>query len=95
MILPYLIVLNPTKFETITKDRILLQLFLRGSSVFFLCLTFGKDFKRKKIIVGEQDIKIGLIDSFPNHPYHVFDDTDMSKLVDSVKANGLLNPIHF
>ena len=34
-----------------------------------------------------------LIDSFPNHPYHVFDDTDMAELVASIKANGLLNPI--
>lgn len=47
----------------------------------------------EKIIVGEQDIKVGLIDSFPNHPYHVFDDTDMSELVASIEANGLLNPI--
>ena len=48
---------------------------------------------REKIIVGEQDIKVDLIDSFPNHPYHVFDDTDMSELVASIEANGLLNPI--
>ena len=47
----------------------------------------------EKIIVGEQDIKLDLIYSFPNHPYHVFDDTDMSELVASIKANGLLNPI--
>ena len=49
----------------------------------------------EKIIVGEQDIKVDLIDSFPKHPYHVFDDVDMSELVASIKANGLLNPIHF
>lgn len=47
----------------------------------------------EKIIVGEQDIKLDLIDSFPNHPYHVFDDTDMSELVASIQANGLLSPI--
>ena len=47
----------------------------------------------EKIIVGEQDIKVGLIDSFPKHPYHVFDDTDMSELVASIEVNGLLNPI--
>ena len=46
-----------------------------------------------KIIVGEQDIKLDLIDSFPNHPYHVFDDVDKEELVASIKANGLLNPI--
>lgn len=38
----------------------------------------------EKIIVGEQDIKVDLIDSFPNHPYHVFDDVDMSELVSSI-----------
>ena len=47
----------------------------------------------EKIIVGEQDIKVGLIDSFPNHPYHVFDDVDMEELVASIKVNGLLSPI--
>ena len=47
----------------------------------------------EKIIVGEQDIKLDLIDSFPNHPYHVFDDADMSELVDGIQANGLLSPI--
>lgn len=48
---------------------------------------------KEKIIVGEHDIKLNLIDSFPNHPYHVFDDVDMEELVASIKANGLLNPI--
>ena len=47
----------------------------------------------EKNIVGEQDIELDLIDSFPNHPYHVFDDVDMEELVASIKANGLLNPI--
>ena len=47
----------------------------------------------EKIIVGEQDIKVDLIDSFPTHPYHVLDDADMSELVSSIQANGLLSPI--
>ena len=47
----------------------------------------------EKIIVGEQDINVDLIDSFPNHPYHVFDDVDMAELVASIEVNGLLNPI--
>ena len=29
---------------------------------------------------GETDIRLNLIDSFPNHPYHVFDDEDMTEL---------------
>ena len=42
---------------------------------------------KEKIIVGEQDIKLDLIDSFPKHPYHVLDDADMSELVASIEAN--------
>ena len=42
---------------------------------------------------GETDIRLNLIDSFPNHPYHVFDDEDMTELTASIEANGLLNPI--
>ena len=40
----------------------------------------------EKIIVGEQDIKVSLIDRFPKHPYHMFDDMDMSELVSSIQA---------
>ncbi len=47
----------------------------------------------QKNIVGKRDIKLNLIDNFPNHPYHVFDDADMVELVESIEANGLLNPI--
>ncbi len=47
----------------------------------------------QKNIVGKRDIRISLIDNFPNHPYNVFDDTDMVELVESIGANGLLNPI--
>ena len=47
----------------------------------------------EKIIVGEQDIKLDLIDSFPKHPYHVLDDVDMAEPVASIEVNGLLNPI--
>lgn len=42
---------------------------------------------------GETDIRLNLIDSFPNHPYHVFDDEDMTELTASIEANGLLNPV--
>ena len=47
----------------------------------------------EKIIVGEQDIKLDLIDSFPKHPYHVLDVVDMAEPVASIEVNGLLNPI--
>jgi len=36
---------------------------------------------------------VHLIDDFPNHPYHVFDDEDMTELTESIRANGLLNPV--
>lgn len=52
-----------------------------------------KKINRDVIRTGETDIKVQLIDSFPNHPYHVFDDEDMTELVASIEANGLLNPI--
>ena len=35
---------------------------------------------------GETDIRLNLIDSFPNHPYHVFDDEDMTELTASIEA---------
>ncbi len=47
----------------------------------------------QKNIVGKRDIRLALIDDFPNHPYHIFDDADMAELVESIEANGLLNPI--
>ncbi len=46
----------------------------------------------EKIIAGEQDIKVGLIDRFPDHPYHVLDDVDMEELAASIQANALLSP---
>ena len=52
-----------------------------------------KKINRGVIRAGETDIKVHLIDSFPNHPYHVFDDEDMTELAASIEANGLLNPI--
>ncbi len=47
----------------------------------------------QKNSVGKRDIRLDLIDNFPNHPYHIFDDADMAELVESIKTNGLLNPI--
>ena len=48
---------------------------------------------KQKNIVGKRDIRLSLIDNFPNHPYHTFDDADMAELVESIEVNGLLNPI--
>ena len=39
-----------------------------------------------------RDIPLDLIDDFPDHPFHVRDDEDMTQLVESIKANGVLTP---
>ena len=44
-------------------------------------------------IVGTQEIEIGRIHSFPNHPFKVLDDEKMDTLIDSIKENGILNPV--
>ena len=46
-----------------------------------------EDAKLEKI----RDIPLDLIDDFPDHPFHVRDDKDMVQLVESIKANGVLN----
>ena len=53
----------------------------------------GRKINSSAIRTGETDIKVHLIDDFPNHPYHVFDDEDMAELTESIRANGLLNPV--
>ena len=40
-----------------------------------------------------RDIKIDEIDDFKNHPYRVVMNDDMVQLIESVKANGVLEPI--
>lgn len=39
-----------------------------------------------------RNIPLDLIDDFPDHPFHVRDDEDMTQLVESIKANGVLTP---
>lgn len=38
-------------------------------------------------------IKLSAIDSFKNHPYKVERDESFNELMDSIKSNGLLNPL--
>lgn len=40
-----------------------------------------------------QKVDINKITNFKNHPFKVKDDAEMSKLVESIKENGVLNPI--
>ena len=46
------------------------------------------DAKLKRIY----EIPLSEIDPFPDHPFHVRDDEDMTNLVGSVKANGVITP---
>jgi ParB family chromosome partitioning protein len=40
------------------------------------------------------DIPIELIDSFPDHPFHVRDDEDMMQLVESIKERGVTRNLY-
>ena len=44
-------------------------------------------------IAGTQEIEIGRIHEFPKHPFKVLDDEKMDTLVDSIRENGILNPV--
>ncbi len=44
-------------------------------------------------IAGTQEIELGRIKSFKNHPFKVLDDEKMDALVDSIRENGVLNPV--
>ena len=44
-------------------------------------------------IAGTQEVEIERIHSFPNHPFKVLDDDKMESLVDSIRENGILNPV--
>ena len=44
-------------------------------------------------ISGTQEIEIVRIYAFPNHPFKVLDDERMDMLVDSIRENGILNPV--
>ena len=44
-------------------------------------------------IAGTQEIELERIHSFPNHPFKVLDDDKMETLVDSIRENGILNPV--
>lgn len=44
-------------------------------------------------IAGTQEIETGRIHPFPNHPFKVLDDEKMDTLVDSIRENGILNPV--
>lgn len=38
-------------------------------------------------------IKLNIIDDFENHPFQVRNDESLKELADSIRENGLLNPL--
>ena len=44
-------------------------------------------------IAGTQEIDVRRIHSFPNHPFKLVDDDRMNTLIDSIRENGILNPV--
>ena len=48
-----------------------------------------EDLKRERLM----EIPISLIHDFPEHPYKVKDDENMSELVESIKTRGLIQPV--
>jgi len=50
---------------------------------------FNADMKRDNVCV----VEISKIKDFPNHPFLVKDDESMAQLVNSIRMNGVLNPV--
>ena len=51
--------------------------------------TSNEGIQREKVRV----VPLKYVDDFPNHPYKVVDDASMDALVDSIRNEGVLNPI--
>ena len=47
------------------------------------------DLKREKVRI----VPISNIEDFPDHPFQVKDDESMDALVESIRMNGVLNPV--
>ena len=43
--------------------------------------------------MNEELLELSLIDSFRNHPFLVQEDESLFELMDSIKENGLINPL--
>jgi len=51
------------------------------------------DLRKDKVPEMVEEIALDLITDFQNHPFKIRDDEEMKKMVESVKENGVLNPI--
>ena len=56
---------------------------------FFTTQEERDDMKKEKV----EEIDISLLDTFKDHPFKVLDNDDFKKLTESVKDNGILEPI--
>ena len=56
---------------------------------FFTTQAQRDDAKKEKI----EEIDLGLLDEFPNHPFKVLNNDELDKLKESIKSNGVLEPI--
>ena len=56
---------------------------------FFTTQEQRDDAKKEKI----EEINISDLDTFPNHPFQVIENEDLRKLEESIKTNGILEPI--
>lgn len=53
----------------------------------------SKNEQTNPLVQNIKKISLSLIDDFPNHPYHIFDDESMAELTESIRKNGLISPI--
>ena len=49
--------------------------------------------KRDKSQYPIADIKIDMIDGFPNHPFRVVDDEEMAQLIENISEYGVMHPV--
>ena len=49
-----------------------------------------RDYAKKEKV---EELDISLLDTFPKHPFKVLENNDLRKLQDSIKDNGILEPI--
>ena len=53
----------------------------------------SKNEQTNPLLQNIKKISLSLIDDFPNHPYHIFDDESMAELTESIRKNGLISPV--
>ena len=49
--------------------------------------------REEAALEGVAEVKLALIDPFPEHPFHVKDDEEMERLAESIGENGVLVPL--